>query len=234
MKQNHDDSYVDHFEHERIFDLLKRKYFWNNMNKNVKKYVDICLICHWIRLVRHKSHDMLQSLFIFEKSRQDWTMNFIIDLSFSKHKKIVYDSMLMMIDRYIKINLYISSKKTWNAENLTNALIDEIFIKFEKLVFIITNRDFFLFSNFDRRFIIICEYVYDITLFIIHKSTNKSKNKIKFLNHICEVMLIINKMIKSNDSTLLNTLTITVSRDVITHNIEDCESRLLMIKRSQR
>jgi hypothetical protein len=49
--------------------------------------------------------------------------------------------MLMMIDRYIKFNLYISSKKIWNVEDLTNALIDEIFIKFERLVFIVTNRD---------------------------------------------------------------------------------------------
>jgi hypothetical protein len=142
LKQNHDDSYVDHFEHERILDLLKRKYFWNNMSKNVKKYVDICSTCHRVKFVRHKSHDLLQSLFIFEKSRQDWTMNFITDLSFSKHKEIAYDSMLMMINCYIKFNLYISSKKTWNAEDLTNALIDEIFIKFERFVFIVTDRDF--------------------------------------------------------------------------------------------
>jgi hypothetical protein len=148
LKQNHDDSYVDHFEHERTFDLLRRKYFWNNMNKDVKEYVDICSTCHRIKLVRHKSHDLLQSLFIFERSRQDWTMNFIIDLSFSKHKEIVYDSMLMMIDRYIKFNLYISSKKTWSAENLTNALIDEIFIKFERFVFIVINRNFFFIFNF--------------------------------------------------------------------------------------
>jgi hypothetical protein len=141
LKQNHDDSYADHFEHERTFNLLKKKYFWNNMSKNVKKYVDICSTCHRVKLVRHKSHDLLQSLSIFEKSRQDWTMNFITDLSFSKHREIAYNSMLMMIDRYIKFNLYISSKKTWNVENLTNALIDEIFIKFEKLVFIVTDRD---------------------------------------------------------------------------------------------
>jgi hypothetical protein len=141
LKQNHDDSYVDHFKHERIFDLLKKKYFWNNMNKNVKKYIDICSTCHRVKLVKHKSHDMLQSFFIFEKLKQDWTMNFIIDLSFSKHKNVVYDSMLMMINRYIKFNLYISSKKTWNAENLTNALIDKVFIKFERFVFIVTNRD---------------------------------------------------------------------------------------------
>jgi hypothetical protein len=169
------------------------------MNKNVKKYVDIFSTCHRVKLVRHKSHDMLQSLFIFEKSRQDWTMNFIIDLSFSKHKKIVYDSMLMIINRYIKFNLYILSKKTWNAEDLTNALIDDIFIKFERFVFMITNRDFFLFSSFDHRFIIIYEFVYDITSFIIRKQTNKSKNKIKFSSFIWKIMSIISKMIESND-----------------------------------
>jgi hypothetical protein len=208
LKQNHDDSYVDHFEHERIFDLLRRKYFWNNMNKDVKKYVDICSICHRVKLVRHRSHDMLQSFFIFEKSKQDWTMNFIIDLSFSKHKKIVYDSMLMMIDRYIKFNLYISFKKTWNVEDLTNALIDEIFIKFEKFVFIVTNRDsLFVFKFWSS----LCYYLWIcLTSFIIRKSTSKSKNKIKFSSHICEIMSIISKMIESNDSTLLSMYTITI------------------------
>jgi vacuolar-type H+-ATPase catalytic subunit A/Vma1 len=64
LKQNHDDSYADYFEHEKTFDLLKRKYLWNNMSKNVKEYVDICSTCHRIKLVRHKSHDMLQSLLL--------------------------------------------------------------------------------------------------------------------------------------------------------------------------
>ncbi len=127
------------------------------MNKNVKKYVDICSTCHRVKLVKHKSHDLLQSFFILEKSRQDWTMNFITDLSFSKHKEVVHDSMLMMIDRYIKFNLYISSKKTWNVENLTNALIDEIFIKFERFVFIVTNRDSFFIFKF---WLSLCYYLW--------------------------------------------------------------------------
>jgi hypothetical protein len=147
LKQNHDDSYADHFEHKKTLNLLKKKYFWNNMNKNVKKYVDSCSNCHRIKFVRHKSHDLLQALSISENSRQDWTMNFITDLSSSKHRDIVYNSILMIIDRYTKFSLYISSKKTWNAENLTNALIDEIFIKFEKSVFIVTDREsFFIFK----------------------------------------------------------------------------------------
>jgi hypothetical protein len=68
----------------------------------------------------------------------------------------------------------------------------------------------FLFSNFDRRFVIICEYVYDITSLITRKSTSKSKDRIKFSSHICEIMSIINKMIESNDSTSLSMFTITV------------------------
>jgi hypothetical protein len=117
------------------------------MNKNVKKYVDFCSTCHRVKFVKHKFHDLLQVLSISENSRQDWTMNFITDLSSSKYWNIVYDSILMIIDRYIKFNLYISSKKTWNAENLTNALIDEIFIKFERFVFIVINRvSFFIFK----------------------------------------------------------------------------------------
>jgi hypothetical protein len=68
----------------------------------------------------------------------------------------------------------------------------------------------FLLSNFDRHSAIICEYVYDITSFIIRRLTSKSKDKIKLSSHICEVMSIISKMIESNDSTSLSMFTITV------------------------
>jgi hypothetical protein len=128
------------FRTRKNIKFVEKKYFWNNMNKDVKKYVNSCSTCHRVKLVRHKSHELLQAFSISKNSRQDWTMNFITDLSFSKHRDIMYDSILMIIDRYIKFSLYISSKKTWNAENLTNALIDEIFIKFERFVFIVTNR----------------------------------------------------------------------------------------------
>jgi ribosome-associated toxin RatA of RatAB toxin-antitoxin module len=176
LKQNHDDSYADHFEHEKTLDLLKKKYFWINMNKDVKEYVDFCSTCHRVKLVKHKSYDLLQALSISKNSRQNWTMNFITDLSFSKHRNIVYDSILMIIDRYIKFNLYISSKKTWNAENLTNALIDEIFIKFEKFVFIVTNRrSLFIFKFWSS----LCYHLwirlrYNI---VYHSQTNKQIEK---------------------------------------------------------
>jgi hypothetical protein len=146
------------------------------MNKNVKKYVDSCSICRWVKFVRHKSHELLQTLLISKNSRQDWIMNFITDLSFSKHREIVYDSILMIIDHYIKFSLYISSKKIWNVENLANALIDEMFIKFEKFVFIVTNWDFLFTFKF---WFSLCYHLwirlrYNI---VYHSQTNKQIEK---------------------------------------------------------
>ncbi len=129
-----------HFRHKRTLNSLKRKYFWFNMNKNVKKCVDLYSTCHWVKIVRHKSHKMLQFLLFSNDSKQDWTMKFVIDLSFSKHKNIVYDSMLMIINRYIKFNLYSLVKKVWNIKNLIDAWIDEVFISFDKFVFILIDR----------------------------------------------------------------------------------------------
>ncbi len=111
------------------------------MSKDVKEYVDSCSTCHRVKVVRHRFHEILQSLSLSKDSRQDWTMNFIIDLSSSKHKSVVHDSMLMIVNRYIKFSLYISAKKIWNVEHLIETLIDEIFIKFERLVFIVIDRD---------------------------------------------------------------------------------------------
>jgi hypothetical protein len=146
------------------------------MSKDVKKYVDSCSTCHRIKFVRHKSHELLQAFSISKSSRQDWTMNFITDLSFSKHRKIVYNSILMIIDRYIKFSLYISSKKIWNVENLTNVLIDEMFIKFERFIFIITNRDFLFIFKF---WFSLCYHLW-IRLrysFVYHSQTNEQIEK---------------------------------------------------------
>jgi hypothetical protein len=82
----------------------------------------------------------------------------------------------MIIDHYIKFSLYISLKKTWNIENWTNVLIDEMFIKFNKLVFIVTNRDFLFIFKF---WFLFCDYLW-IRLWyniVYHSQTNEQIEK---------------------------------------------------------
>ena len=50
---------------------------------------------------------------------------------------------------YIKFAKYILIKKIWTAENLVDAMINIVFIQFEKFIFIIIDKNFFSRSTFD-------------------------------------------------------------------------------------
>jgi hypothetical protein len=152
FKQNHDDSHASHFEYEKILELLRRKYWWLNMSKNVKEYVISCTKCFLTKSIKHKSYELLQSLSISQKFKKNWTMNFIIDLSFSKRREQIYDVILIVINRYTKYFKYISARKDWTAKHLANELFDEIFFKQEMSKSIIFDRDSLFTFNFWSNF----------------------------------------------------------------------------------
>jgi hypothetical protein len=152
FKQNHDDSHANHFEYEKTLELLRRKYWWFNMSKNVKEYVISCTKCFLTKSIKHKFYKLLQSLSIFQEFKKNWTMNFIIDLSFNKRREQIYDVILIIIDRYTKYFKYISARKDWTAKHLTNELFDEIFFKQEMSKFIIFDKNSLFTFNFWSNF----------------------------------------------------------------------------------
>jgi hypothetical protein len=152
LKQNYDDSHANHFEYEKTLELLRRKYWWSNMSKNVREYVISCTKCFLTKFIKHKSYELLQSLLIFAESRKNWTMNFIIDLSLSKQREQIYNAILIIIDRYTKYFKYIAARKDWTTKYLTNELFDEIFFKYEVSKFIIFDWDFLFTFHFWSNF----------------------------------------------------------------------------------
>jgi hypothetical protein len=85
---------------------------------------------------------------MFKESRQDWTMNFITDLSFSKRWNKAYDSILIVIDRYTKYAKYIRARKNWTAMQLTDVLVKKLFTKLKISVFIIIDRESLFIVNY--------------------------------------------------------------------------------------
>ena len=69
FKQNHDYFYAKHFEYEKIFELIRRKYWWLNLIQNVKEYFEFYIDCHWIKFTKHKFYDFLEFLSVFKDSR---------------------------------------------------------------------------------------------------------------------------------------------------------------------
>ena len=65
-------------------------------------------------------------------------MNFIIELFSSRYDDDIYDAILIIIDRFLKMTHYIFVKSTWSIENLIDVLFNKmllIFFEIKEIVF---------------------------------------------------------------------------------------------------
>ncbi len=126
LRLNHDDPLAGHFGYARTLELLRRKYYWQDINQDVKKYVDIYDTCHRIKSVRHKPHDQLQALPPPCAPFSDLTMDFITEMPPCEDHGVVYDSIFVIVDRYSKMVRYIPARMDWTSEQLAEAFIENI------------------------------------------------------------------------------------------------------------
>ncbi len=148
LKHHHDDSLAKHFDADKISELLNCKYYWKSMIKNVKEYINTCDICQRVKMKHHLSYNKLKSLFQLTNLWKEITMNFITDLSSSKWKKVVYDLILMIVNCYMKMMHYLSTKKTLTVVKLTELFFEKIALRYEISNDIIINRNSLFISAF--------------------------------------------------------------------------------------
>ena len=80
MKIHHDDLYTNYFKIEKTMNLLQKKYYWQSLLKNMKKYVKTCNICQHMKISYHKFYDELALLLISWRIWDFIMMNFIMNL----------------------------------------------------------------------------------------------------------------------------------------------------------
>jgi hypothetical protein len=73
-------------------------------------------------------------------------MNFIIDLSSNKRLNDVYDFVLVIINRYIKMTFYIFVTKKIIVIKLTKIIFDHVIFKYDASKNVISNKEF-VFTN---------------------------------------------------------------------------------------
>jgi hypothetical protein len=151
LKRHHDDLLARHFDADKINELLDCKYYWKSMIKDVKEYVNTCDICQRMKIKCHLSYDELRSLSRFTDSWKEITMNFITDLSSSKWKEVVYDSILVIVNYYTKMTRYLFTKKTLTVIELAELFFEKIALRYEISNDIIINRDSLFISAFLSR-----------------------------------------------------------------------------------
>lgn len=98
----HNDPYAGHFRFARTLELVQRKYHWPGIRKDIKRYVMTCPICQRTKTRQHRLYSKLAP---FQPPTQPWqeiTMDFIVGLPLSKLRGKVYDSILVVVNRFTK------------------------------------------------------------------------------------------------------------------------------------
>ena len=126
------------------------------MSIDVQKYTESCEIYKRAKPTRHLPYGQLQSLPLPKGARQDWTMDFITGLSLSTKRDSVYNTVLVVVDRYTKYVRYIPAWKDWNAELFVDVMIKEVFTKFGMPRLITSNQSSLFKSSFWLDF---CYYI---------------------------------------------------------------------------
>jgi sulfur relay (sulfurtransferase) DsrC/TusE family protein len=131
---------------KKTIELLSKKYHWSRMIKYVKFYIKTCDVCQRTKTFRHFFYDDLQSFLLSQDSWQEIIMNFITNLSSSKRSNDVYDFVLVIINRYIKMTFYISVTKKITIVELINIIFDHVMLKYDVSKNVVSNREF-VFTN---------------------------------------------------------------------------------------
>ena len=148
LRLHYDDSLTRHFEIKKTRSLLQRKFYWLRILKDIKEYIQSCDVCQRVKALRHRSYNKTTSLFISARPWKKISMNFIIELSFNRYENDIYNAILVVIDRYSKITLYIFAKSTWSTENLADVLFDKMFLIFFEIKKVIFDRSSLFVNNY--------------------------------------------------------------------------------------
>jgi hypothetical protein len=117
--------YKRHFGYKKTLKLIRKKYFWPGMTRDIKEYIVICDVCQRIHILRYCLYGELHFLPILERLNQNLFINFITDFLSCKERgnSQVYDSILVIIDRYFKFAKYIATRKDFITESLVIFII---------------------------------------------------------------------------------------------------------------
>lgn len=100
LRMHHDDPLAGHFAVSKTMDLIVRKYWWPSIEKDVKQYTSTCGVCQRTRVQRHRPYGEMHPLPLPSGPFQELSMDFIVDLPPSSRNGSVYDSILVVVDRY--------------------------------------------------------------------------------------------------------------------------------------
>ncbi|GJU34684.1 putative reverse transcriptase domain-containing protein [Tanacetum coccineum] len=147
MHESHKLKYSIHPGSEKMYQDVKKLYWWPNMKADIATYVSKCLTCAKVKAEHQRQSGLLVQPEIPQWKWDNITMDFVTKLPKSSQG---YDTIWVIVDRLTKSAIFIPMKETDPLEKLARMYLKEVVTRHGIPVSIICDRDPRFASNFWR------------------------------------------------------------------------------------
>nr|GFB06744.1 putative reverse transcriptase domain-containing protein [Tanacetum cinerariifolium] len=147
MHESHKSKYSVHPGSDKMYQDMKKLYWWPNMKVDIATYVSKCLTCAKVKAEHQKPSRLLVQPKIPEWKWDNITMDFITKLPKSSQG---YDAIWVIVDRLTKSAIFTPIREIDPMVKLARIYLKEVFTRHGIPVSIISDRDPRFVSNFWR------------------------------------------------------------------------------------
>ena len=138
LEEAHRSKFTIHPGGNKMYQDLKRVFWWNGMKKDVAEFVSRCLTCQKVKAEHQRPSGLMQKIGIPQWKWEAITMDFVVGLPKSAKGN---DSIWVIVDRFTKSAHFLPIKKKQSVESLTKVYVDSIVRLHGISRSIISNRD---------------------------------------------------------------------------------------------
>ncbi|KAL0550083.1 hypothetical protein IC582_014581 [Cucumis melo] len=138
LSEAHSSPFSMHQGSTKMYQDLKRVYWWRNMKREVAEFVSKCLVCQQVKAPRQKPAGLLQPLSIPEWKWENVSMDFITGLPRTLRGFTV---IWVVVDRLTKSAHFVPGKSTYTASKWAQLYMSEIVRLHGVPVSIVSDRD---------------------------------------------------------------------------------------------
>ncbi|GKD81252.1 putative reverse transcriptase domain-containing protein [Tanacetum coccineum] len=149
MHESHKSKYYIHPGSEKMYQDMKKLYWWPHMKADIATYVSKCLTCAKVKTEHQSPSGLLVQPAIPEWKWDNITMDFITKLPKSSQG---FDTIWVIVDRLIKSAHFLPIRENDPLDKLARLYLNRIVARHGIPVLIICDRDGRFTSNFLRSF----------------------------------------------------------------------------------